>query len=170
MHSVKIRRSPEAMVNTRVEALATQFEDVTRDLIATVEECSPADWAKLPGGESDPVGVVAHHIAVDLDLTCQFAQSVAFGTPPPAETWAQIDQANAQHSVEYANVSKAAVLDLLQASLMPTANAIRRLQDTQLEKSGIVLGKPMTVQNVVEEFVIGHVRMHLPGIQAALTP
>src|ERR1700730_13948323 len=99
---------------THAETLAAQFEAATNDAIQEVRNCSDAKWRLAMPNDGRTVGVVAHHMATgDLPIL-GLVQAIASGQPMPPITPEIINQGNAQHAQQFANVTKAETIQLLQ--------------------------------------------------------
>ena len=151
------------------EALAQQLEAVNNELIGTVEGLSDAQWRATCAPEGWPVGVTAHHLASSHEPVAGLVLAIATGQQLPPLTMAMIDQGNAQHAQQFANVGKPETVDLLRSAGAKAAGMVRGLSDEQLQQSAPVLGgPPQTAQQVAENILIGHPRQHLASIRGAL--
>src|SRR5947209_7791886 len=122
-------------MSERAEAYAKQFEAANADLIKTVEGLSDAQWQKKTAPEGWTVGCVAHHIGSSHGPVSGLAMALASGQTVPL-TMDMINQGNAQHAQEHANVSKADALKALREGGAQAAAAVRTLSDEQLESAG----------------------------------
>jgi uncharacterized damage-inducible protein DinB len=152
----------------RSQALAEQFEQVNRQITTTIERCSDAQWKTKTSGETWPVGVVAHHVAQSHEGIAGLVRMIASGQQAPPITMEMIDQGNAEHAKQFANVTREETLALIKKNGAAAASAVRGLSDEQLDRSATVLGGPMTAQQVIERILIGHVKGHHDSIQAAV--
>ncbi len=153
----------------RSQALAEQFEQANRQMIATIERCSDAQWKTKTSGETWSVGVVAHHVAQGHEAIAGLVRMIANGQALPPMTMDTIHQMNAEHAKQYANATKDETLALLRKNAAAAAGTVRGLSDQQLERSAPVLGgPPMTAQQMVERVLIGHVKEHHGSIQATV--
>jgi hypothetical protein len=153
----------------RSQALAEQFEQANRQMTATIERCSDAQWKTKTPGETWPVGVVAHHVAQALEAVAGIVRLVATGQPLPPMTMDDIHKMNAEHAKQYATVTKDETVALLRKNGAAAAGTVRGLSDEQLDRSAPVLGEPlMTAQQLVERGLIGHVKEHHGSIQAVV--
>jgi len=158
-------------MTTRSEALATRLEDGARALATLAGSLTPDQWqARLPK-DGRKVGVVVHHVANMYPLEIQLAQTLAGGQPISGVTWAAVNDLNAKHAAEQANVTKEAALELLRSSSAAAAAAIRAMTDDQLDKAAPVSlndDAPLTCQFFLEDHAVRHSYHHLAGIRAAL--
>jgi hypothetical protein len=153
----------------RSQALAEQFEQANRQMTATIERCSDAQWKTKTPGETWPVGVVAHHVAQALEAVAGIVRQVATGQPLPPMTMDDLHKMNAEHAKQYATVTKDETVALLRKNGAAAAGTVRGLSDEQLDRSAPVLGGPlMTAQQLVERGLIGHVKEHHGSIQAVV--
>src|SRR5579859_3214602 len=126
----------------RIDQLVAALEKTNADFTAFVEGLSDAQWHTLVPIEQRTVGVVAHHVAEGLvgtvgtmSLICN-SQSLPF-------TVEQLNQGNAKHAMEHANVTKAETLAVLQANGAKAKGMLNSFSDAQLDNSG---GVPFSAQ------------------------
>jgi uncharacterized damage-inducible protein DinB len=150
------------------EALASQFEQANRELIATVERCSDAQWRAVTSGETWSVGVVAHHVAEGHAGISRLIQAAATGQPGPSPTMDMIHAGNAAHAKQHASCTKAQTLDLLRKNAGAAAQSVRGLSDEQLGRSKDTPAGAMTVEQMIERILIGHVKGHHDSIRSAM--
>lgn len=155
---------------TQVEQLATQIESVSDDLITTVEGCSDEQLRLTTEREQWPVAVVAHHLAMTYGSLAEMFAGMAADESFRLEFSAdQLNESNAQHAREYANVGKQETLDLLRANRPVFAQQIRNLDDGQLDRTaGIVGGNELTVGQMIEGAGIYHTADHLESIRETI--
>ncbi len=157
-------------MQTRAATLAEQFEQINTDLIATVESCSDADWQRTCAGETWPVGVTAHHVALSYPAFQGFILDIANGAAPPAITREMLDDANHHHAAEAANCTRAETLELLRHNGVAVVEAVRGLTDAQLDRSApmaLTGGASVSAQQLTE-ILIGHPIDHLASIRTTL--
>ena len=97
-------------MGAKSEALAKQFEAKAKEAAAFLETLSDADWKKVTQAEKWPVGVTAHHLAGSYDRVPDIARGLAAGQSFGNFTRVMLDQMNAQHAKDFANVTKAETL------------------------------------------------------------
>ena len=150
-------------MSERARALADRFEQANRELIATVEGLSDAQWKAKTASEGWSVGVVAHHVAGGHMGISGLVQKIANGEPvtPP-----NIDKMNAEHAVQHANATKAETLALLRQNGAAAAAMVRSLGDAQLDQVGGSMG--MSAAQAIERILIGHVHDHHGSIRKAV--
>jgi uncharacterized damage-inducible protein DinB len=155
-------------MSARADALARQFEEATNELIATIEACPDEKWKAVTPNDGRTVNVVAHHIAMGDVPISGFVGSIANGQGLPNVTPEMIDQSNAEHAKQQANISKEQVIADLRANCASAAALVRGLSDEQLDRTGSAFGRDWTTQQVIEMVLIGHTKGHLDTIRAAL--
>ena len=157
-------------MTTQTEQLAAQFTAVNDDAIAVVTHCTADQWRLPCVDEGRLVGVVAHHIAtVHRDFTGLLTALVAGQTRSPGSSMADVDESNARHAHDFAEVGQAETLDLLRTNGAAVVALLNRLDDAQLDRiAGVFGGNKLTVAQVVEWIVIGHARVHLASIRATI--
>jgi uncharacterized protein (TIGR03083 family) len=153
-------------MSERARALAERFEQANRELIATVERLSDADWKTETPAEHWTVGVVAHHVAGSHKDIAGLVEMVASGKPVPPLNMDTFDQANAAHAREHANCTKAETLALLRQNGARAAETVRALGDEQLDRVGGSMG--MSAAQIIERVLIGHIHEHHGSIKSAL--
>ena len=156
--------------STLTQALAARFEQVSQDVIATVEHCSDEAWQTVCPAEERPVAVVAHHIAVGYRTQLDGLRAALAGQPVPAiyQDWERLHAFNAEHAEQYAACTPGEVLDLLRRNGAAVARFIRDLSDEDLTRSAplpLAGNARWTVQRWVERLLIGHAQQHLQSIR-----
>ena len=156
-------------MGARAEAYAKQLAEANAALIAEVEKCPEDKWGTAKSKPEDwPACVVAHHIATSHGPVAKFAVMIANGEPIPPMTMEMIHEGNAQHARESANVGRAETLKLLRDEGAKAAELVRGLSDEQLDKTGDMIGRPMSAATVIERILIDHVRQHTESFKGAL--
>jgi hypothetical protein len=166
MIKVNSLRQEESMA-AKSEALAKQFEAKAQEATAVLEKLSDADWKKTTAGEKWTVGVVAHHVASSHEGISGIIKTVASGQSMPSFTMDMLDEMNAKHAQESANVTKAETLALHRKGTAAAATVVRGLSDADLARSGTVLaGMPaLTVEQIVTNILINHIDDHFGSIR-----
>ena len=153
----------------QAQALANRLEQVNNTLIATVEQCSEADWNKHSTNDARPMGVIVHHLASTHEAVLDMAQGVAAGQPLPDLTWEMVHAGNAADATQCAGCTKAETLDLLRRNSAEAVRAIREVSDEQLARTSTWdLDGAVTTQQVIELHMIDHVQEHLATLQTAM--
>jgi DinB family protein len=155
-------------MGAKTATLATELEGKTRDAVATLEKLGDADWQKKTAAEKWPVGVTAHHLAVGLEAVAGIVTGIVSGAPPRGTfTRVMLDQMNAQHAKEHADVTRAETLALLRKGAATASAVVRGLSDDQLAKSGTVFtdAPPMTAEQLIRLGLLSHVDEHMESIR-----
>ena len=156
----------------RAKALADRIEVGAAGLAAFVEGLSNDEWRK-PVSASDlrSIGTIVHHVASMYPIEVDVAKAVAAGNAITDVTWEGVAQINAKHAAEFAEVSKAAALELLATNSRAAADAVREFTDEELDTAApfsLSFGAPVTAQFVVEDHALRHSWHHLSRIRKAL--
>jgi hypothetical protein len=168
----------EAMADastSRSGSLADQFESTLQNFTELVESLTTDQWRmrgrNTPGmrindeDEARPLGVIAHHVAVNLKVIMgRIETAMREQQAPPLD----IKQANARHANEYADTTKAQVLSLLQDSGRQIAKNLRSIPDEKLDVAQELPSGKMTVQQRIERVLIGHIQGHQGSIEATI--
>jgi hypothetical protein len=151
-------------MSERAAALADRFEQVNKELIATVEGLSDAQWQTGCGGDPRSLGVVAHHVGNSHQSIAGMVQASASGQGGALPAMEQIDGWNAQHAAAHSNCTREETLALLRENGEAAASMVRGLNDEQLDRPAGPLG---TTQGAIELVLIGHIQDHLNAIRGA---
>jgi hypothetical protein len=158
-------------MSRRAEALAERIAQGHSELIAFVERLSEAEWHTYCPNEERIVGVVVHHVASMLPPELDLVKALASGQPITGVTTEMVDQMNAEHAREYANVGMEETLDLLRRNSALVVRGIRELTDAELDRAATVSlhwEAPLTTQYFIEAHPLSHAYGHLTSIKAAL--
>jgi hypothetical protein len=161
---------------SRSERLAVQFEAAHENFTRVVESLTTDQWRlrgrNTPGmrindeDEARPLGVIAHHVAVNEKVIMGRIQAVLKDAPTPPPN---VKETNARHANEYADTTKTQVLSLLQESGSQIAKDLRTIPDEMLDKAReLPTGGSMTVQQRIERVLIGHLQGHQGSIEATI--
>jgi hypothetical protein len=160
---------------SRSGRLADEFEAALESFIRVVESMTSDQWRmrgkNTPGqrindeDEARPLGVIAHHVAVNQHVIMDRIQLVLHDqTTPPVD----FKQVNAKHANEYADTTKAEVLSLLRSSGEQIARDLRAIPDEKLDKARELPSGKMTVEQRIERVLIGHIQGHQGSIEATI--
>jgi hypothetical protein len=160
---------------TRSARLADQFEAAQEDFIRLVESLTVEHW-RMRGqntpdqrlnneDENRPVGVIAHHAAVNQDWIMNRIKAIIEDKPTPPIDFKEV---NAHHANEHAHATRAEVLALLRESKPRIAKDLRAIPDHQLDKERQLPSGTMTVQQRIERVLIGHMKSHQASIEATI--
>ena len=161
---------------TRSARLADQFEAAQEGFIRLVESLTVEHWRTRGKNtpelrindedESRPVGVIAHHVAVNQDWIMSRIKAIIEDKPTPPVDFKAI---NAHHANEHAHATRAEVLALLRDSKPRIAQDLRNIPDHQLDKERQFPTGTMTVQQRIERVLIGHMKSHQASIEATIS-
>lgn len=151
----------------RVDSLAQQLEDATREFATAIERYSDAQWQATCADDQRPVGVIAHHVATSYVPLAGMAVATATNQPLPPLTPDSLNEANRQHAETFAGATKAETLAQLRAGSVQAVEMIRGLGDDQLDRTAQLFGNTITAQQMIEGILISHPRSHLASIRAA---
>ncbi|MGE3910280.1 MAG: DinB family protein [Chloroflexota bacterium] len=158
-------------MSERAEQLASTFEAANNGLIAAVEGCSDEQLRATCPDEGWSVAVAAHHVAASHGPLSQLVGLIASGQELPPITMEMINAGNAQHAVDFANVSRDEVLKTLKTEGATVASLIRSLSDEQLNRTAAMPfagGAAWSAADVIERIIIGHPQQHTQSIKAAV--
>jgi hypothetical protein len=164
-------RSPSVEGRQRANDLADRLEQGGRALAAFAGALSKAEWQTPLPGDGRRIGVVVHHVASVYPVEIQLAQTVAAGKPVEGVTPEVINEMNARHAAENADVTMPVALALLRRNYAAAAAAIRALSDEELDRAATVSlysDAPLTSQFVLEDHAVRHSYHHLARIRKAL--
>ncbi len=123
-------------MGARGEALAKQFEAKAAEFTAAIEKLSDADWKKVTTAEKWSVGVTAHHVAGAHEPISNIVKTLSAGQSIPGFTMPMLDEMNAKHAKDFANVTKAETLDIHKKGVATAAAVVRGIADADFDKSG----------------------------------
>lgn len=154
---------------SKAAALASRFEQASNDLASKIQGLSDDDWQAKTPEEGWTVAATAHHAAGSSAPTSMMVQAAATGSPMPTITVDGLNEMNAEHARQYANVSREETLTLLHETTGPAADVVRELSDEQLNlKALLPFGMEMTAEQIIENVLIGHITGHGASINAAM--
>ncbi len=158
---------------TKGADLAERFEQTNAGFIKALERLTPEQWSKQCAETGWPVGVTAHHVAEDHAVLSQLIGGIASGATLPPTTAAALDAMNAEHAQRAANVTRDETVALARTNGVQAVQTLRGLSDEQLQNTiGMPVpggSQPMTAEWVAENILIGHMAMHLPMIEQAVS-
>ena len=154
--------------------LASEYEAAQDEFIALVERLSNKDWLAIGRNhpqrmndedEGRPVGVIAHHVAVDGPWVVERILDTLAGRPLVAPDKKAV---NAEHARQHAGATREEVVALLRATKPELAAAVRSIPDDQLDVPHDTPVGPMTLAFRVQAVLIGHIKAHQGSIEAAI--
>jgi hypothetical protein len=155
----------------RTDALADRLEAGASLLAALASTLTDDEWQSRLPRDGRKIGVVVHHVASVYPLEIQLAQKLAAGQPIVGVTAKDVQELNAAHAIEFADVTKEVALDLLRRNSAAAAAAVRSLTDDELDRAAplsLNADAPLTCQFMLEDHAVRHSYHHLAGIEAAL--
>ena len=153
---------------SRVEELASQFETVTAEALATIEAADESQFQNKSSGEGWTAAFLTHHIASGIEPISGLVQGVAKGAELPPLTMEMLHEQNAQNSAANAGAAKADTVATLRSASANALAGLRALSDAELDKSAQVIGNPMTTEQAAQGILIGHVSDHIASFKAAI--
>ena len=153
---------------SRVEELASQFESVTADAVATIEAADESQFQATSSEEGWTAAFLANHIATGIEPITGLVQGIAAGAEMPPLTIEMLHEQNAQNAVANAKASKADSLATLRSASAKALAALRALTDEDLAKSAQVVGNEMTTEQAAQGILIGHVADHIASFKATI--
>lgn len=156
-------------MTTRSEAYADQFEDLSRQFIALIEDYTPTQMHAVCDGESCTVSALASHIAEGHPIVADWVATAAAGGPHAPMTMDDIDAMNAEQFARDANRPKDEILALLQENGAQAAGLVRNLDDSTLDRSTYfpLLEREVTTAWLIENILINELIHHPASIRAA---
>jgi len=158
-------------VNPRSEALAERLEQGAKALAELAAGLSDQEWMTPLGHDRRTVGVVVHHVGTMYPIEIQLAQQLAAGKAVVGVSWDDVHKINAGHAKEFAGVSRAEAIELLEKNSAAAAAAIRALSGDELDRAAPLSlndDTPLTCQFMLEDHAVRHSWHHLAGIRKAL--
>jgi len=155
-------------VSERAQALADQFERANQDFIAAVAALPEERWREPCRDEERLVCAVARHIAEAYQIELDAFAVIAAGEPLKPLALGELHAANARRAGRDATCTPAEVLDLARRNAAQVAAFVRGLTDEQLARSGVYVDvlPSMTLDQLIERILVGHIRGHLKSIEA----
>jgi len=163
--------TPSSTSNPQAQLLAQRLEQGARALATVAAGLSDAQWNTRMPGDGRTVGVIVHHVASVYPVEIQLAQVLAQGRPVEGVTMQTVHDMNAAHASEYADVTRAEAIDLLQKNSSAAAATIRTLSDEQLRNAAaasLYSDAPVTCQFMLEDHAVRHSYHHLLRIRTLL--
>lgn len=150
------------------QALLERFEQANKEFIGAVERCSEDVWRKVTDAEGWPVGVAVHHVAQGWGRAAARVEAIANGKPAPQFGSGTLDERNAAHAQQFANVTKEETLPLLRSNAEAAANVLRNLDDAGLDRVDTTSNPPRSAREWAEITLIGHPQSHMESIKTVL--
>lgn len=157
--------------NPRANALAERLLLGANTLATFAKGLSDSEWNKPVLGDGRTIGVVVHHVANVYPLEIELAKSLAEGNPITEATMDVVNQMNADHAKEFANVSKRETIQLLRQNSKIAAGSVRAFTDAELDNSAAVslnANAPLTAQFFIEDHALRHSFHHFDKIKQTI--
>jgi uncharacterized protein YndB with AHSA1/START domain len=153
------------------EELASRLNTLLGQLRETIEGCSDRGW-KATTREGWPVAVTAHHAISHIGLA-GFARAISAGESSPLAdfTIEALNQGNANHAAEFANVTREQVLAELLAEGPAAVDVVRAINEAGLAMTAPMAfagGAQLSARQIVEGPLLGDLRAHIESIQTAI--
>jgi quercetin dioxygenase-like cupin family protein len=155
--------------SARAHALAWRLQAASDSLAATLAVCTAKQWRTVCADTGWTVGVQAHHVAVNEAAILAVAQGVVAGHPHPPLPPGKLDEINARHAADFADVTPAETIPLLRDQIARATAAYRTLSDEQLALPvTLAADYTVTIAELIERLAIGEVERHGAFIRAAI--
>jgi hypothetical protein len=153
-------------VSDRAAELATQFDQASREFIATVEGLDPDQLHARCPEEQCTVAALGAHVAKVHTLAADWIQTLASDQPLPAVTMDMVHQANAAQFAEDAAASQADVLEALRSNGARASRLVRGLSDAELDQRQYfsLFGGEVTTEGLVRHVLLGDIESHLASL------
>jgi hypothetical protein len=149
--------------------LAAELETANDEAIAFVASCGDGQWTTMVAGEDWTVGVVLHHIALGHQQMIDWLGHLRRGEAI-VKTAAEIDDDNARHAVEFADVSRRQTIEALRSHGAALAQLLGGLQPDELTRAasfGPGNGMAVTAEQLAP-VAARHCLSHLAAARGAL--
>ena len=154
-------------METTGEYLAQRFDQVNREFAQELRTLPDEAWTGARTEEGWTVGQAAHHIAGWYPWMAEMLDNLAKGKPMPALD-VPLDERNARHADVDAGRTRDEAIALTESGAWRIMELLRELNADQLaHKTPVGNGVEMTLAELAQNMVIGHVEMHLAHIRAA---
>jgi len=158
-------------MKNRTTALANRLEQGSRALASFASTLTEEEWQIQVPRDGRKVGVTVHHVASMYPLEMQLAQGILKGEPLVGVTWDVVADINARHAQDFDGATKKEALELLLRNAQAAAEAIRALNDEELDRAvtqSLYADAPLTAGFWLEDHPVRHSYHHLAKLRAAL--
>ncbi len=157
-------------MSLRAQELAQNFERANNEFIAFVVRLSDDEWRRMCPNERRTVAALAHHVAGGYLFEIRSFKGLADGQPLPTVTKEYIDRVNAEAGARDGEASRDQTLAMLRRNGRTAADFVRGLSDEQLQRVGAYVDwiPPMSVDQWIENVLLGHIRGHMASMQAVV--
>ena len=156
---------------SRSEQLAERILSGAQTLHNLASTLTEEQWNSPVIGDGRPIGVVIHHVASSYPMEIELAQLLANGKAITGATMEVVDQINAEHAEQFAEIQLDETLQLLQTNSLKAANVVRGFSTAELDSAAPVslnADAPLTCQFFIEDHALRHSYHHLAKIKASL--
>jgi len=153
----------------RAHELADTFERANEQFTARVANLSDAEWQTFVPQEERTVAALCRHVAWGYVLEVPYFAAIGSGRPLPSLPWSELNAMNAEHGGQFADCSKAEVLEMLDRNGIQAADFLRGLSDEHLQRRGVYVEGGDPWYRATETDIIGGSRLmgHYTGTKAA---
>lgn len=157
-------------MSMQVREIIDQFEAANNGMISIIGSCNEEQLRTITTAEGWTVAATAHHVAIVYPAFANITELYARGgTYNPTTTQEEIDEMNAAHARDYANVPGDEVLEKLKVGGAQIAAALETIPAENLSNvAGIYAGNELTVEQALAYIVVGHTNQHLASLQETL--
>ena len=147
--------------------LVDRLENLQANAEQTLSSCTSEQWRMLTKAEGWTVAATAHHLAIVQRAFVGMVERFAAGeTYTPSVDMNRVHETNADHAGEYAVADQDETFQILQSSGTRMAALFRGFSaDDLVRRAGTFGGNDLTVAQVLDYVVIGHLREHLASVQ-----
>lgn len=156
-------------MSARAETYVKQFQDLSQDLISTLEDYTPEQMQARCAGEQCTVSALASHIAVVHPMAADWVQKAAEGETMPSLTMDMVNVMNAEQFTRDAGRPKDEIIAALRQNGAEALEVLRSLTDEQLDRSAYfeLFGAEVTTETLVKGVLVGDIQGHSASIRAA---
>lgn len=158
-------------MSERSEELTQRFNITAERFALLIERCDNDAWRLVCAAERWPVGVVAQHVALAVRFHLGWLRQIVAGDNLIETTRAELDQANAHYAERFTTVTQEQVLRTLRRNARSADSFLTALDDDALGQTAQVafLGNVVvSVDQLIEHVLIGHITGHMRSIAATL--
>jgi len=156
-------------MSRRAEELAGSLRSFNNEVVAFVENCTPASWNKVCAWEEWSVGVTARHIGAGHYAAMSMAKMIVNGDKLPELTMDQITESANQHAREHADCTTQEVLEILREAGEAMIEYVGGLSDVELDRTGYLaaIGGELSARQFIENVVLQSGGEHFANMKAA---
>ncbi len=157
-------------MSLRAKQLESQFRAANDEFMRFVESLLDEDLRRVCPDEKRTLAALARHVAWGYLVELRYFRAIADGEPLGVVTKAQVDRTNAENGEQHADSDRSETLVILRRDGETAARFVGGLTDEQLSRVGQYVDwiPTMSVDQLVERVLIGHIRGHLKGMRAVI--